>query len=223
MGVQCGIMDQFASIFGKEGHVIKLDCNTLEYEYHNADFKEYSLLLLDSNVKHTLLSSNYNIRRQEVEEGLAIIKETFPEVETYRDCKHEHVDVLKDKLGETIYKRSHFVVEEIQRVIDAVAALDSHDFDKLGQLMLATHDGLSKEYEVSCEETDFLVDAVRNDNNVLGARMMGGGFGGCTINLVKKGYEDELIERVTKEYKARFNIELKAYKVEISGGTCKYK
>ena len=219
VGVQCGIMDQFASVFGKEGHVIKLDCNTLEYEYHKADFKAYALLLLDSNVKHTLLTSGYNDRRNEVERGLAIIKEAYPQVTTYRDATEEQVEAVRDKLGETIYKRSNFVVKEIKRVSEAVAALDHDDFKRLGELMYATHEGLSKDYEVSCDETDFLVDSVRDDSRVLGARMMGGGFGGCTINLVEKGYEDELIDKMTEAYKAKFNIELKAYKVEISDGT----
>jgi galactokinase len=218
VGVQCGIMDQFASVFGKKGQVIKLDCNTLEYEYHKADFKDYALLLLDSTVKHSLADSNYNIRRQEVDKALAIINKKFPGVATYRECREEHVNTVSEELGETLYRRSLFVVQEIQRVQDAVEALDQHDFEKLGQLMYATHRGLSEEYEVSCEETDFLVDAVRNDKKVLGSRMMGGGFGGCTINLVEKGYEDELIERVAQQYKDKFNIELKAYKVETSDG-----
>lgn len=223
VGVQCGIMDQFACVFGKKDHVIKLDCNTLEYEYHSADFKNYSLLLLDSNVKHSLLTSNYNVRRQEVDKALAIIKEKFPEVTTWRDCREEYIESVRDKLGETLYKRSLFVIQEIQRVKDAVDALESHDFEKLGQLMYATHYGLSKEYEVSCDETDFLVGAVRDDKRVLGSRMMGGGFGGCTLNLVEKGYEDELTERIKKEYKKKFKIKLKAYKVETSDGTSKYK
>lgn len=223
VGVQCGIMDQFASVFGKKDHVIKLDCNTLEYEYHSADFKSYSLLLLDSNVKHSLLTSNYNVRRQEVDKALVIIKARFPHVITWRDCKEENVEAVRDILGDTLYRRSHFVVQEIQRVKDAVSALESNDFEKLGLLMYATHQGLSKDYEVSCDETDFLVDTVRNDKKVLGARMMGGGFGGCTLNLVEKGYEDELTERVKKEYKKKFKIKLKSYKVETSDGTSKYK
>ena len=119
VGVNCGIMDQFASVFGKKNKVIKLDCNTLEYEYHNADFKKYSLLLLDSNVKHTHLTSGYNVRRQEVEQGLKIIKQHFQEVKTFRNCTEEMVISLKEKLGETIFKRCHFVVKEIQRVLDA--------------------------------------------------------------------------------------------------------
>jgi len=215
-------MDQFASVFGKKNKVIKLDCNTLEHEYHKADFKKYSLLLLDSCVKHTHLTSGYNDRRNEVEQGLAIIKQHFPEIKTFRDCTESMLLHLKEPLGETIFKRCHFVVKEIQRVQDAVVALSNSDFATLGNLMTETHLGLSKEYEVSCEEIDFLVNAVKKEKSVLGARMMGGGFGGCSINLVKKGAENELIERISEQYKNAFGIELKAYKVKISNGTSLY-
>lgn len=221
-GVNCGIMDQFASVFGKKNKVIKLDCNTLEYEYHNANFKKYSLLLLNSNVKHTHLTSGYNVRRQEVEKGLSIIKQHFPEVKTFRNCTATMVFELKEQLGEILFKRCYFVVNEIQRVQDAVGALEQSDFDKLGKLMSATHEGLSKEYEVSCDEIDFLVNAVQNEKSVLGARMMGGGFGGCSINLVEKGSENELIARISEDYKNTFGIELNAYKVKISKGTMLY-
>lgn len=223
VGVNCGIMDQFASVFGKKNSVIKLDCNTLEYEYHKADFKDFSLLLLDSNVKHTHLTSGYNTRRQEVEAGLAVLKGAYPDVKTFRDCNEQQVIAQRENLGETNFKRCLFVVQEIQRVLDAVDALEASDFAELGRLMFATHNGLSQGYEVSCEEIDFLVDAVRNDDNVLGSRMMGGGFGGCSINLVKKGSEDTLIERVSTEYKAKFGITLKPYKIKISKGTTLYK
>ena len=223
VGVNCGIMDQFASVFGKKNKVIKLDCNTLEYEYHKADFKKYSLLLLDSNVKHTHLTSGYNVRRQEVEKGLAIIKQHFPEVKTFRNCSEKMILEMKDQLGETIFRRCHFVVKEIQRVQDAVVSLQESDFKKLGQLMTETHHGLSKEYEVSCDEIDFLVNAVADKNSVLGARMMGGGFGGCSINLIEKGSENELIEKIATQYKTAFGIELKSYKVKISKGTTLYK
>jgi galactokinase len=223
VGVNCGIMDQFASVFGKKNSVIKLDCNTLEYEYYKADFKKYSLLLLDSNVKHTHLTSGYNDRRQEVEQGLAFIKIHFPQVKTFRDCTEEMVVRLKDTLGEVIFKRCHFVVKEIQRVQDAAIALEISDFRKLGKLMSETHQGLSKEYEVSCAEIDFLVEAVQHQKSVLGSRMMGGGFGGCSINLVEKGSEKELIESIAQQYRNQFGIELKAYKVKIAKGTTVYK
>ncbi|HNP32952.1 MAG TPA: galactokinase [Flavobacterium sp.] len=223
VGVNCGIMDQFASVFGKKNKVIKLDCNTLEHEYYNADFKKYSLLLLDSNVKHTHLTSGYNVRRQEVEQGLKIIREYFPEVKTFRDCTEIMILGLKEILGDPVYKRCRFVVKEIRRVQDAANALSESDFVKLGKLMWETHHGLSKEYEVSCEEIDFLVDAVAKNKNVLGSRMMGGGFGGCSINLVEKGSENELIEKISEQYRDTFGIELKAYKIKISKGTTLYK
>lgn len=223
VGVNCGIMDQFASVFGKKNKAIKLDCNTLEYEYHNANFENHSLLLLDSNVKHTHLTSGYNTRRQEVETGLAILKNQYPEITSFRDCNEEQVMGVKHVLGETVFKRCLFVVKEIQRVQDAVEALENSDFAELGNLMYQTHSGLSENYEVSCEELDFLVDAVRNDKRVLGARMMGGGFGGCSINLVKKGQEDEIISSVTKAYNGEFGIQLTAYKIAISDGTRLYE
>lgn len=222
-GVNCGIMDQFASVFGKKNHVIKLDCNTLEYEYHKADFKKYSLLLLDSNVKHTHLTSGYNTRREEVEQGLKIIQQHFPEVKTFRNCSEAMVLELKDKLGETIFKRCHFVVKEIQRVQQAVDALEASDFKTLGKLMSETHHGLSNEYEVSCAEIDFLVEAAQKLPSVLGTRMMGGGFGGCSINLVEKGTEDDIISQISKQYQNHFGIALKAYKVKIAKGTTLYK
>ena len=221
VGVKCGIMDQFASVFGKKNKAIKLDCTTLEYEYHNANFKKYALLLLDSNVKHTHLTSGYNDRRNEVEQGLSIIKSHFPQVKSFRDCTENQLTSLKKELDELLFKRCHFVINEIRRVNEAVATLDKNDFEKLGQLMYETHEGLSKEYEVSCPEIDFLVDAVRREKSVLGARMMGGGFGGCSINLVEKGSENELIEKISTVYLKTFGIELSAYKVKIAKGTTK--
>ena len=222
VGVNCGIMDQFASVFGKKNSVIKLDCNTLDYTYYPADFKKYALLLLDSNVKHTHLTSGYNDRRREVEEGLAIIKRQFPEVITFRDCTEKMVLDVQEQLGETRFKRCHFVVNEIQRVGDAATALQNSDFKKLGELMTQTHQGLSKSYDVSCPELDFLVEAVANEETVLGARMMGGGFGGCSINLVEKGTEKELIDKISATYFNQFGIELKAYNVRLSKGTSQY-
>jgi galactokinase len=130
---------------------------------------------------------------------------------------------LKETLGETIFKRCHFVVKEIQRVNDAVAALENNDFVALGNLMSQTHEGLSKEYEVSCDEIDFLVDAVKTEKTVLGSRMMGGGFGGCSINLIEKGTEEELIRKISEKYQDQFGIQLKSYKVKISKGTSEYK
>ncbi|RAR47896.1 galactokinase [Flavobacterium lacus] len=223
VGVKCGIMDQFASVFGKKNKVIKLDCTSLEHEYHSADFKKYALLLIDSNVKHTHLTSGYNTRREEVEKGLAIINNRFPLVKTFRDCTERQLIELKEELGETIAKRCHFVVNEIRRVNEAVYALDRNNFEELGKLMFETHEGLSKEYEVSCEEVDFLVDFVKNEKQVIGSRMMGGGFGGCSINLVEKGSEDALFEKIAAAYAQKFGIQLNLYKVKIAKGTSKVK
>lgn len=223
VGVKCGIMDQFASVFGKKNKVIKLDCTTLEHEYHSADFKKFSLLLIDSNVKHTHLTSGYNTRREEVEKGLKIIKNQFPNVKTFRDVTENQLNELKEELGKTIYKRCHFVVNEIRRVNEAVYALDRNNFEELGKLMFETHDGLAKEYEVSCEEVDFLVDFVRNEKQVIGSRMMGGGFGGCSINLLEKGSEETLIDKISEAYLEKFDIQLNHYKVKIAKGTSKVK
>jgi galactokinase len=181
------------------------------------------LVLLDSNVKHTHLISGYNTRRVEVETGLQIIKHIFPEVNTYRDCTLEQVETAKDRLGETLYKRSSFVVKEIQRVGKAVKALAKNDFVTLGQLMDETHKGLSLDYEVSCDELDYLVAQAQNMPDVLGARMMGGGFGGCTLNLIKKSALLKLVDEIQLAYKERFGIDLEVYKVAISDGTHLYK
>lgn len=218
VGVKCGIMDQFACVFGKKKKAIKLDCTTLDYSYFDADLGDYAFLLLDSNVKHEHLTSGYNVRRQEVEEGLKIIQSHFPEVHSFRSCTWSQVNSLKEELGENLFKRCSFVVKEIQRVNKAAEAIQNKDFKTLGQLIQETHDGLSKDYEVSCEELDFLVEQAIKVPEVLGSRMMGGGFGGCSINLVKKGREDDLIKTISKLYLNRFKVELSAYQVQISDG-----
>ncbi|MFH6997982.1 galactokinase [Flavobacterium sp. FlaQc-57] len=219
VGINCGIMDQFSSVHGLENKVIKLDCNTLDFEYHNADFKDYSLILFDSNVKHSLFTSEYNTRRIECEQGLAIIAANFPEVKSFRDCTEEQLLSIKDKMNETVFKRVHYVVKEINRVIKACEALDKGNIELLGQLLFETHYGLSQEYEVSCAELDMLVDTAKADDSIIGSRLMGGGFGGCTINLIKKGQENEVKRKFSNLYLDTFGIELKFYDVKISNGT----
>jgi galactokinase len=219
VGINCGIMDQFSSVHGLENKVIKLDCNTLDFEYHNADFKDYSLILMDSNVKHSLFTSEYNTRRIECEQGLAIIKKNFPEVKSFRDCSEEQLLSIQDKMSETVFKRVHFVVKEINRVIKACEALDKGDIELLGQLLFETHYGLSQEYEVSCAELDMLVGTAKADDAIIGSRVMGGGFGGCTINLIKKGHENQVKSKFSNLYLDTFGIELKFYDVKISNGT----
>jgi galactokinase len=222
VGINCGIMDQFSSVMGKANQVIKIDCRTLEYEYHKADFSDYSLVLFDSNVKHSLFSSAYNQRRQECEEGLAILTAQFPEVTSFRDCTEAQILSSKDKMSEAIFKRSHYAIKEIKRVTLACEALDRGDILTMGKLLFETHEGLSKEYEVSCAELDMIVDTLKKEPAVVGSRMMGGGFGGCTINLIKKGEEEAIKTKLTQLYQATFGIELKTYGVTIANGTSIY-
>lgn len=221
-GINCGIMDQFSSVFGQENKVIKIDCRTLEFEYYSADFNDYSLVLFDSNVKHSLFASAYGTRREECEEGLSILKNNFPEVGSFRDCTENQVLSLQDKMSINVFKRCHFVIKEIDRVMQACEALDKGDVKVLGQLMFETHEGLSSEYDVSCAELDLLVDAVKDEAAVVGSRLMGGGFGGCTINLIKKGQESAVKNRLSELYFDVFGIKLKMYDVKIGNGTSLY-
>ena len=223
VGINCGIMDQFSSVMGLENKVIKIDCRTLEFTYHDADFADYSLILFDSNVKHSLFTSEYNNRRIECNEGISIIKENYPEIKSFRDCDEHHLVSLKSKMSDNVFRRSLYAVKEIKRVIQACEALDKGDIKTLGKLMFETHDGLSKDYEVSCDELDYLVDLAKAEDVVIGSRLMGGGFGGCTINLVKKGSEAHIKEKFTKLYLDKFNIDLKIYDAKISNGTSLYK
>ncbi|MES2645930.1 MAG: galactokinase [Bacteroidota bacterium] len=216
-GVMCGIMDQFASMMGKAGHVIKLDCRSLEYEYVPFDFDDIEIVLFDTKVKHSLASSEYNTRRQECEKGVAEIKKYHPEVNSLRDADIPMVEKYLKGSGK-VYDRCKFVVEEIKRLLDACEDLNRHDLKAFGEKMFATHDGLSKLYEVSCPELDFFAACAKEEPAILGARMMGGGFGGCTINLIKKDSVEEVVERMSKKYREQFNIETEVYRTFASNG-----
>lgn len=219
VGVQSGIMDQFASMFGKKDHVIKLDCRSLEYEYERFEMQDFKIVLFDTGVKHSLASSAYNIRRQECEEGVRLVQQYHPEVKSLRDATVEMLDKHVLPKDEVVYKRCLYVVQEIQRLLDACVDLENGNLEAFGQKMYETHEGLSKQYEVSCKELDFLVDFVRNEKSVIGARMMGGGFGGCTINLVREDAISDLSERISKAYKDAMQIDLKTYIAKIENGT----
>ncbi len=218
-GVQCGIMDMFASMFGKNNHVIKLDCRSLEFEYVPFDLAGTKIVLFNTNVKHSLASSAYNERRQQCEQAVVWIKEIYPGVNSLRDVSLqmllEHVST-KDKL---IYQRCKYVVEENTRLFEGCEDLKRGDIKALGKKMFQTHEGLRNEYEVSCKELDYLVDKVKDNSDVLGARMMGGGFGGCTINLVKDEAIPSLVERMKRKYKETMNLELSVYIGQIENGT----
>lgn len=218
-GVLCGIMDQFASMFGKKDNVIKLDCRSLEYEYVPLELKGYKILLLNTNVKHSLASSEYNTRRQQCEQGAAWIREKHSEVKSLRDVNMQMLNEIVKPKDQLIYLRCKYVVEEIERLLTGCENLKQGNIKALGEKMFRTHEGLSKEYEVSCKELDFLVNAVKGNDAVLGARMMGGGFGGCTINLVKEDAIDGLVERISKDYQQAMNLELTAYIAGIEDGS----
>lgn len=218
-GVNCGIMDQFASVFGKENEVVKLDCRSLAYEYVPFDITGYKIVLLNTNVKHSLGSTAYNTRREQCEAAVAAVKVKYPDVTLLRDVTVPLLDELVT--DPAIYVKARFVIDEIARVTQACEALRAGDLKKLGAYMYETHEGLSQAYEVSCPELDFLVEVVKSKEAVLGARMMGGGFGGCTINLVKEEEVAALIEEVSTSYLTEFNKELTAYVVTPSPGTGK--
>ncbi len=218
-GVQCGIMDMFASMFGKKGQVIKLDCRSLEYEYVPFDLKGIKIVLFNTNVKHSLAATAYNERRQQCERGVAWVKESFPEVNSLRDVS---MDMLQENVATRdalIYQRCKYVVDENLRLLQACEDLENGDVKALGKKMFQTHEGLSKEYEVSCKELDFLVNSVKDNPDVLGARMMGGGFGGCTINLVREEAIPVLAERLKKEYFNALGLTLTVYTGQIENGT----
>lgn len=216
-GVKCGIMDQFASVFGKKGSLIRLNCKTLEYKYFPFDPKGYKLVLIDSCVKHELASSAYNKRRQSCENTAAAIRNNHPEVEFLSDAKRVWLDEVRDQIPSEDFMRAEYVIGEVQRVLDVCDALERNDYETVGEMMYQTHFGLSKLYEVSCEELDFLNKLARKCD-VTGSRVMGGGFGGCTINLVKEELYDTFIATAKEQFAAKFGHEPKVYDVVISDG-----
>lgn len=218
-GVHCGLMDMFASLFGKKDHVIKLDCRSLEYEYVPLDIKGYKILLLNTNVKHQLSSSEYNTRRIQCEQGITWIQQQEPTVNSLRDATIEMLEKYVLPKDILIYNRCKYVVEENIRLISACADLENGNIEALGKKMFATHEGLKSLYEVSCPELDFLVDQVKGHPAVLGARMMGGGFGGCTINIVKEGAIESLVAMLEPLYEKHTQKQLSHYIASIEAGT----
>lgn len=220
VGVKCGIMDQFASCFGKEGSLIRLDCRSLEYEYIPFQPKGYRLVLLNTCVAHELASSAYNKRRESCENAASYIRKYHPEVELLRDATIEMLKEVANEVSAEDYMRAEFVIEEIARMGEACDALKRGDYETVGKKMYETHIGLSRKYEVSCEELDFLNNIAR-ECGVTGSRVMGGGFGGCTINLVKDEIHDSFIKRACESYEQKFKIKPKVYDVVIKDGARK--
>ncbi len=219
VGVRCGIMDQFANMMGKRGNVLKLDCRSLAYDYHPLSLDDHSIVLFNTGVKHTLASSEYNTRRIECEEGVRILHLTNPLVTSLRDVTIQMLDRSDGVLPKIISQRCRYVVEEIERVQLASHDLQLGDIRAIGKRMFQTHAGLSNLYQVSCKELDFLVDMVRLNPQVLGARLMGGGFGGCTINIIERAAVDEIIENVSRAFKLKFNMDIDTYSIQITDGT----
>lgn len=219
VGIKCGIMDQFASMMGKKGQVILLDCRSLEYQYFPLEMGKYQLLLLNTNVSHALASSEYNTRRSECEAGVAILQKELPDITHLRDVSLEQLSSRKANIPDQVFRRCYHVISENERVIAATKALASGNHHELGKLIYQSHFSLQKDYEVSCPELDFLVEQTLDRNYVLGARMMGGGFGGCTLNIIEKNRRDEFVEAVGRAYQARFGLSLTPYSVAIEDGT----
>ena len=220
IGTNCGIMDQFISVFGKKGQLVRLDCRSGEHEYFPWHPKGYKLVLINSCVKHELAGSPYNDRRKSCEDVVAAIKKFKPEAVTLRDCTWEDLEKVKEEVGETNYKRAKYVLGEVDRVLAVSEALKDDDYETVGEKMYETHEGLSKDYEVSCEELDFLV-SVALDCGVTGSRLMGGGFGGCTINLVRSELYPTFIEQVTTQFREKYKKNCKVIDVVIGDGSRK--
>ncbi len=219
VGVKCGIMDQFASIFGKENQCVRLDCRSLQYEYSNLVLGDYIFVLTDSKVKPSLASSEYNPRRAECAAAISVIQKKSPYVKTLRDVTIDMLDAVKDQITPVVYNRCRYVIEEDDRVIEACKQLNDNNLEEFGKLLYATHDGLSKLYEVSCKELDFLVEQTKKMDYVLGSRIMGGGFGGCTLSLIKADKLEEYKSIIAPAYREAFGIDCAFYAATAEDGT----
>ena len=219
VGVQCGIMDQFINIFGADNRVLRLDCRSLEFDAFPFQFENVAILLFNSNVSHSLASSEYNKRRAECSDGVRVIRKNFPKVQSLRDVTIEMLDATASTLGPVLFRRCKYVVEENLRLLHVCQSLSENDLNEVGDAMYRSHEGLSHDYEVSCAELDYLVSLVRGAPGVYGARMMGGGFGGCTINLVAKESVADVGAMVKKQYGKKFNRDPDLHVMSLSEGT----
>lgn len=218
VGTKCGIMDQFTVVRGQKDQLILLNCQNLNYRMINADIEPYQLVLLNSNVSHNLASSEYNNRRADCENALSIIQKSYPEYQYLVDVPEGVLLSFKNELSQTMFDRAEYVIQENKRSLMAADALEDELFELFGKLLFQSHQGLRNKYEVSCTELDFMVDFAKTQAGVLGARMMGGGFGGCTINIVHKDVVSSYIEAISKAYQAEFDINLTPIEISISDG-----
>lgn len=214
VGVKCGIMDQYASMFGIENNALLLDCRTVKAKAFEIDFKDHELILINTNVKHSLSDSAYNDRRSVCESISSLLN-----VKALRDATEYDLETVKDKVTAENYQKALYVIQENNRAIKAAKAMEAGDLKTLGKLIYGSHEGLKDQYKVSCDELDFLVSQAKSNSHVLGARMMGGGFGGCTINLIAKTETESFKVSVSEAYKDKFNKNCSIYSVELSNGT----
>ncbi len=214
VGVNCGIMDQYASMFGKKNHALHLDCRTIEAKPYKIDFKGYQLMLINTNVKHSLSDSAYNDRRSACEGVSKLLG-----IKALRDASESDLEKVIDKVTPANYQKALFVIQENLRTLKAAKAIENNDLERLGSLIYESHQGLSNQYKVSCDELDFLVNQAKKNKHVLGARMMGGGFGGCTINLIAKSEAKVFTKKVSKAYKDKFNKSCSTYFIKLEEGT----
>ncbi|MFC4222033.1 galactokinase [Flagellimonas marina] len=219
VGTQCGIMDQFSSVMGRKDHSMLLDCRSLDFEYIPTHMAPYVILMLNTNVKHNLSTSAYNDRKQESSSGLKIVAERHGVPNSFREITLDMVNGCREDLGELRYRRCSYVLEENQRVLEAVECLKNNDLTSLGKLLYESHRGQREKYEISCPELDFLVDFSRDWEEVLGARMVGGGFGGCTLNIVHRDAVDSFVDAASEAYKKKFSIGLSPFQTVPSEGT----
>ncbi len=221
IGLQCGIMDMFASLNGKKGHALRLDCQSLDYELFPLDLLGHKIVLLDTGVKHSLANTEYNTRRNECEAGVRIISKARAGVESLRDVDLQELFSHQHEFDPVIFRRCRFVIEENDRVLRTCEAMRQGDLSRVGELMKGSHRGLRDDYEVSCRELDLLSTLADEEPTILGSRMMGGGFGGCTINLVQENGLDQLLFRIKQAYQEATGIVLKHYTVVTDDGASK--
>ncbi|MFZ9687991.1 MAG: galactokinase [Chitinophagaceae bacterium] len=222
VGLQCGIMDMFASVHAKKNHAIKLDCRSLDFEYVPLNLGSNKIVLFDTSIKHELASSEYNLRRLECEAAVKKINAAGINATALRDVSIEQVNAAESILSAQEFKRAKYVVEENDRLNNFIKAIQINDFAQAGNLLYATHQGLKDDYQVSCEALDFLVDFTKSLDAVWGGRMMGGGFGGCTINLVQESAIEEVVQLVTSAYFKKFGLNPKYYIASTGDGACEF-
>lgn len=219
VGMRCGIMDQFVNLHGKEGHALKLDCRSLDYELYPFRQEDIDIVICDTKVRRELAASEYNVRRRQCEQGVELLSQYDDSIRSLRDVPHALLEEHRDEMEPVIYNRCRYILEENRRVQEACDDLSEGDIGSFGQKMFASHDGLRDLYEVSCEELDILIDEARRIDGVSGARMMGGGFGGCTINLVEKSALDSFYQIIRPRYRKRTGKTIEIYRTRIAGGT----